>query len=178
MKKNEVNETKETKEAKPLTTKKETKNLVAAVTNKIVSNIEESGTLPWEREWVNSMPRNFSSRTPYSGINIFTLWSAQEDNGFKQGWWGTAKQIERLKGTIKDDAAPVEIVFMKPFNTTNAHGEDKKIMLCNSFLLYNIEQTEGLSGSKSGWMLNSRHNSRNSMTSRRSKRSSLQSRSS
>ena len=121
----------------------ETKGLVKSITEKISKDLKD-GDLPWEAQYCANMPRNFSSKTPYSGINIFILWAAQEEFGFKQSWWGTAKQVERLKGTIKDDATSVEIVFMKPYNTTNARGEDKKIMLSNSFHLYNIEQTEGL----------------------------------
>jgi antirestriction protein ArdC len=43
------------------------------ITDKIIKDIETSGTLIWRKDWINKLPKNYISKKHYNGINFFIL---------------------------------------------------------------------------------------------------------
>src|SRR5277367_4858874 len=73
-------------------------NVYQDITDAIIADLER-GCVPWAQPWdaaVGSVPftipRNASTRRPYSGINILTLWSAAAKRKFTGHDWLTFRQ--------------------------------------------------------------------------------------
>lgn len=83
------------------------KTIFEGMTEAIITQLEQ-GVIPWKQPWTtNGPPRNFVSRRPYRGINVFLLAS----RGFASPYWITQQALLRLGGQVRDGEAPTEIFF-------------------------------------------------------------------
>src|SRR2546429_4502932 len=80
------------------------------VTDRII-RLLETGTVPWRQPWKGGAraPRNFISRKPYRGINLFLLNAA----GYACPFWLTFKQVHSLDGSVKKGEKSFPVVFWK-----------------------------------------------------------------
>ena len=80
------------------------------ITEKLVSQIEKSGKLPWQKPWKTAKttlrsgrvinpnePINYVSKRNYNGINFWLL----QCNEYDSNYWLTFKQMQGLKGKLK-----------------------------------------------------------------------------
>jgi len=149
-------------------TKKQIKSrdLYAEITNKLISAIEAGGELPWNKSWEGagniSISRNLSTKAAYTGINTLIGLVSMVENGFKEPWWGTFKQVQALGGTVKKGSKGTTMVRYLPF--WKEHEDDEKplsakramelqekgveLVFCGAalkgFVVFNYEQTEGI----------------------------------
>jgi len=113
----------------------------------------EQGTQPWKQSWKlhNGMPRSAVSGGEYSGINILSLMSHK----FQSNQWITAKQVEQLGGTIKEEERKNarDIFFLKNLVKTitkqdKESDEEKEVeekhTVLKNYKVYNIDQVEGI----------------------------------
>lgn len=62
-------------------------NLYQIITDRIVATLEK-GVVPWEKPWKSAkfaggvFPRNFSTGSPYRGINVMLLWGTDYSSPF------------------------------------------------------------------------------------------------
>ena len=74
-----------------------TNDFFTEITNNFISALEE-GTKPWVREWDNqiplAIPSNINTGNDYSGINILSLWYAQNKYGFTGHTYCTFNQVQ------------------------------------------------------------------------------------
>lgn len=120
---------------------------------KFISDLEK-GTLPWGKSWnlENGLPQSATTNGFYSGINLISLLN---ENKFKSNKWITAKQVDSLKGNIKEEELDnsKDIFFLKNM-TKLVEKEDKETgeikeveetyKILRSYKVYNTEQVEGI----------------------------------
>lgn len=139
------------------------------VTEKITALVESEQKLPWQYNWKprgGSIARNAWGKR-YRGINVFILAWESMVKGYKSSYWLTFKQITERGGTLRKVAVKnVEtgememksekstlIVFWKPLVVDEVKdgvktGKKKKIMMLRYFLVWNLDQTEGVKFTK------------------------------
>lgn len=131
-----------------------TSDVYAIVTQQIISLIEQTGTLPWQRPWSN--PNDVAMRwtgKPYRGINVFLLAIYRQIGGYKSNLWLGFKQITEAGGTVRKGehghmitwSAQVPIKNINP--NTGVQDTDKpykKISLLRYMRVWNLDQTEGV----------------------------------
>ena len=105
-----------TRKATPKHKKPETKfDLYEHITDKIIA-LMEAGTVPWKKPWVGgkndgevtfNTPRNYTSNTPYNGMNWLLLFAARKTSRY----WLTFKQLSERGGKIIKGSKSEIVVF-------------------------------------------------------------------
>ena len=129
-----------------------TKDIYSRVTEHIVRAIE-AGTDRWRMPWhVTSAdsfsPVNVSSKQPYRGINVLSLWAAAEERGYTSGLWGTYKQWQEAGAHVKAQEKASPVVFWKVSKRDEQEqdaGETKnnKRFVARGYWVFNVAQVEG-----------------------------------
>jgi antirestriction protein ArdC len=95
-------------------------NLYDEITDKIIAELE-AGRVPWVQPWGTAaakaplaMPKNASSRRPYSGINVLILWGAVIERGLGQSWV-TFRQALSLGGHVRKGERGTTVVYADRF---------------------------------------------------------------
>jgi len=137
-----------------MTTTKQRRNIQKEVAEKLIDRIKSKGLMPWECPWTripgsNLMPINFATRQPYSGINVFLLWSEAQEKGYTQNLWMTANQANKLGGQIRKGEKSVLCVRYGRYkkevkNERTGEEEEKTFIYSKGFSLFNVEQVEGV----------------------------------
>lgn len=128
------------------------------VTNQIVALLE-AGTRPWAPRWASgaaSLPLRHEG-TPYRGINILLLWSASMERGYTNPHWMTYRQAHELGGQVRKGEKGNLVVHAGSFTPkdgetgepiTNAEGEEATRKFLKKYVVFNVEQIDGLDMSK------------------------------
>jgi antirestriction protein ArdC len=131
-----------------------TMDIYAEVTNKIVTQLAQ-GVRPWQQSWATSGRSAFpvmlrANGEAYTGINVLLLWSAYQEKGYAQRRWMTYKQAQTLGAQVRKGEKSTMIVYASSFKKTveDAKGDEKEknISFLKSYLVFNIEQIDGLPG--------------------------------
>lgn len=119
--------------------------------------IEEHGSLlQWKKEWggegKNTLPQ--SAHGLYRGSNLFSLFFAQIEKGFKSNQWLTFSQIKKDNGQVLKGAKSEEVYFWSltdkiEINPETNEPEKKSSAVFKTYYVFNLEQTtlfkEGIS---------------------------------
>ena len=120
-----------------------TSKVYEIVTEKILAALE-SGTAPWHRPWKAGIARNAISNRPYTGINALLLGMAP----YSDPRWLTMKQCNQKGGKIRKGEKSTLVIFWKQKTITEETEEgeltEKQIPLLRYYLVWNVEQYEGL----------------------------------
>ena len=76
------------------------------VTDRIIEKLEQ-GTVPWQKTWKTTLPKNFVSDVTYKGINQILL-GMQE---FESNYWISFKQVKDLSGWVKKGEQSTMVVL-------------------------------------------------------------------
>ena len=112
------------------------------ITERIMALLAQ-GTVPWHKPWKakTGWPRNYVSKKPYRGINVFLLAAMSYESPF----WLTFHQASQLGGTIRKGEKSCPVVFWKQFQVEDeVSGEAKKIPLLRIYHVFNAAQCDGL----------------------------------
>ena len=112
------------------------------ITERIIALLER-GTVPWHKPWKakTGWPRNYVSKKPYRGINVFLLHAMSYESPF----WLTFHQANELGGKIRKGEKSCPVVFWKQFQVEDEEsGEAKKIPLLRIYHVFNAAQCDGL----------------------------------
>ncbi|MBI3266941.1 MAG: DUF1738 domain-containing protein [Chlamydiae bacterium] len=120
------------------------KTVYEIVTERILEKMKQ-GKIPWHQPWKGlELPKNLSTKRPYRGINIFSLILTD----FSSPYWVTFKQASQLGGRIKKGSKGSLVVFWnwkeKEVEDQNGEIKIKKFPILRYYLVFNVEQTEGL----------------------------------
>jgi antirestriction protein ArdC len=112
------------------------------ITDRITALLEQ-GTVPWHKPWTarTGLPRNFVSKNPYRGINVFLLLAMMYESPF----WLTFRQVSQLGGSVRKGEKACPVVFWKQTTTEDKEsGEQKKKYLLRFYHVFNVSQCDGL----------------------------------
>ena len=112
------------------------------ITDRITALLEQ-GTVPWHKPWKarTGLPRNFVSKHPYRGINVFLLLAMMYESPF----WITFRQVSQLGGSVRKGEKACPVVFWKQTTSEDKEsGEQKKKYLLRFYHVFNVSQCDGL----------------------------------
>ena len=132
-------------------------NVYQDITDAIIADLER-GCVPWAQPWDSAagsvpftIPRNASTRRPYSGINILTLWSAVAKRKFAGHDWITFRQALAVGANVRKGERGVTVVYADRFipEATRERARETgdavtSIPFLKRFTLFNADQCEGL----------------------------------
>lgn len=112
------------------------------ITERIISRIETEGALPWQQPWknyqgVSGQPRNFVTKKPYRGCNVWILTAAN----YRSPYWLTFKQAQSLGGNVKKGEKGVPVIYWQWIEKKDSDKE--RIPFLKYFTVFNVEQCEG-----------------------------------
>ena len=111
------------------------------VTDRIIKNLEE-GKIPWKRPWKGTelAPKNFVSRKPYKGFNLFMLAFETEE------YFLTFNQAKKLGGHIKAGAKGLPVIYwnMSEVKDPDDPSKTKKIPFLKYYTVFALADTEGI----------------------------------
>jgi antirestriction protein ArdC len=131
---------------------KKKRDIYQEVTDKMLETME-SGNIPWLKPWTDTdhgdaaMPYNAISGKNYQGVNTLLLWCS----GYSSQSWLTFKQAKSLGGSVRKGERGRMITYFSPLKITETvNGEDivKTIPLLKNYVVFNVEQCDGLDHSK------------------------------
>jgi antirestriction protein ArdC len=112
------------------------------ITDRITALLEQ-GTVPWQKPWKarTGLPRNFVSKNPYRGINVFLLLAMMYESPF----WLTFRQVSQLGGSVRKGEKACPVVFWKQTTVEDKKsGEQKKKYLLRFYHVFNVAQCDGM----------------------------------
>ena len=126
------------------TTKEEVKKDVYQIVNEKIIQHLENGVVPWRQPWKESgLPQNLISKNVYRGINLLLLAAL----GYDRNYFLTSKQLTELGGSvIKGEKAHIVVYWnwVESKEETMSDGKPKKVPFLRYYLVYNVEQCEGI----------------------------------
>jgi antirestriction protein ArdC len=108
------------------------------ITSRIISIIEQDGTLPWRKPWVSQSPRNLRGNL-YRGINRLIL-SIQP---YSDPRWLTFNQVSAMGGRVRKGQRGTPILLWKEVPRVSDEDE-RSYLLARCYHVFSVEQTEGL----------------------------------
>lgn len=120
------------------------------VTNIIIDRLN-AGVIPWRKPWAAkggaNTPRNFISRKPYRGINLWLLAGA-----YATPFWLTFNQAKAIGAKVRKGEKGSTVVFWSILDDKKAKVKDgekrKKFYFLRYFTVFNVEQCEGIDEAK------------------------------
>ncbi len=112
------------------------------ITERIVTLLAQ-GTVPWHKPWKarTGLPRNFVTKNPYRGINVFLLLAMSYESPF----WLTFRQVLQLGGTVRKGEKSCPVVFWKQtIFEDKKSGEQQKKRMLRFYHVFNVAQCDGL----------------------------------
>lgn len=114
------------------------------LTQQVLKDIETKGTMPWQEPWFYAGLRNWESGRSYRGINVMSLSLAMESKKLEHGQFLTYHQAEKCGGKVKKGSHGAAVWFFKPMKTKDSDGEEKTIPIMRTYIVFGIDQIEGL----------------------------------
>jgi antirestriction protein ArdC len=114
----------------------------ASITRRIVTLLEQ-GTVPWHKPWkvTTGLPRNFVTKKPYRGINVFLLTAL----GYESPHWLTFRQALELGGCVRKGERSSRILFWDQKTIEDEEsGEERKVPLLRLYSVFNVAQCDGI----------------------------------
>jgi len=119
------------------------------ITDQILTKLDQ-GVVPWRKPWnaESGSPKNLISKKPYRGINPLML----SCSGFASPWWLSFRQIKQSGGKVLKGQKGTPVIFWKfldkEIEKENGEAEIRKIPMLRYYLVWNLEQTEGINPKK------------------------------
>jgi len=107
-------------------------------------------TCPWHRAG-GGLPTNALTGQTYRGINILSLWVAEQRHGFVESRWGTYRQWTALGAGVRRGERGTAILFYKDLPQTEARNDGGQHpadshprFVARASWVFNVAQVEGL----------------------------------
>ncbi len=132
----------------------EKQDIYSRITDQIVSHLEK-GVRPWARPWNAEHAAGRITRplrhngTPYSGINVLSLWASAMAQNFATPIWMTFKQALEFEAHVRKGEKGSLVVYADSITrkeTDEKTGDeiDREIPFLKGYTVFNVEQVEGL----------------------------------
>lgn len=118
------------------------------VTDKIISVLEagQAGewTCPWHRRGGSGLPTNAVTGRRYRGINVLSLWCAEQAAGYGDNRWATYRQWAELGAQVRKGERASLVVFYKDYAVeTGEVADDGRRFVARSSFAFNAAQVDG-----------------------------------
>jgi len=129
------------------TTTKET--IYERVTNQIIEALEQ-GVIPWKKSWTEAgAPRSAVTGRPYRGVNVLLAMLHSLEHNHSTNAFITYQQAIEQGGHVRRGERGCPLVLWKPVprrdqDECDATNEPRSFLLCRSFTVFSLEQTDGL----------------------------------
>jgi antirestriction protein ArdC len=113
-----------------------------SITGRVIALLEK-GTVPWHKPWnaKTGWPRNFVTKKPYRGVNVFLLTALSYESPF----WLTFHQAYELGGSVRTNEKACSILFWRQKRIVDEEtGEERNIPLLRLYHVFNIAQCDGI----------------------------------
>jgi antirestriction protein ArdC len=127
-------------------------DVYAMITDRMIALLE-SGVTPWRKTWKTrgtdaSVPANYISNRPYSGVNSWLLWGEALSKGYGSRYWLTFNQVRQLGGKVIKGQKATPVVFWRILtkrekDATTGQPVERKIFFLRYYNVFNLGQTEG-----------------------------------
>lgn len=116
------------------------------VTDRIITALETAKASDWRCPWHRTgggLPTNAKSGKPYRGVNILSLWCADQSAGFGDSRWATYRQWAELGAQVRKGERSSLVVFYKDYEAEGDDGEREKRMVAKASFAFNAAQVDG-----------------------------------
>lgn len=116
------------------------------ITDKIIAALETASAADWRCPWHRrggGLPVNAKTNRPYRGINILSLWSADQIAGFGDSRWATYRQWSELGAQVRKGEKSSLVVFYKDYAAENDKGDPERRFIAKASFAFNASQVEG-----------------------------------
>ncbi len=122
------------------------------ITDRIIAVLEsgQAGewTCPWDRRGGSGLPVNAHTGKRYRGINVLSLWVAEQLSGHSDSRWATYRQWSELGAQVRKGEKSTLVVFYKDYQVdTDDEGDDGRRFVARASFAFNAEQVENAPGS-------------------------------
>ena len=124
------------------TTQKETLDVYALVTNRIIDQLEKN-VVPWKKPWSETgPPANLLTKAPYTGINPLLLAS----ENYPTSLYLTFKQLKAIGGSVLKDEKGHTVVFYKRLESKaeSDGSKPKHSYVLRYYKVFNIAQCKNI----------------------------------
>jgi antirestriction protein ArdC len=130
-----------------------TPNIYSRITDRILAALEQ-GVRPWVQPWSSKHAAGPISRplrhngTPYTGINVLSLWCTAVERGYVAPIWMTFRQALELDAHVRKGETGTLVVYASSFkvdeNSTDDDKTEREVHYLKGYAVFNVEQIEGL----------------------------------
>lgn len=122
------------------------------ITTRIVDAIETAGDfrLPWIKNTGGSFARpvNITSKNPYNGVNVVSLWVSALAADYPSNIWGTYRQWQEKGCQVRKGEKSSLVVFYKTFEVEDVNKQTGEVeagerMIARASSVFNAAQVEG-----------------------------------
>lgn len=125
-------------------------DLHQTITDAILAQLA-AGPGPWTCPWHRThggLPANALTRQPYHGINILSLWCAEQARGFVQSRWATYRQWSQLGAQVRRGEKGTCVIFYKDLPAPDpghpgSHDDDHPRFVARASYVFNAAQVDG-----------------------------------
>lgn len=107
------------------------------ITSRILDSLKQN-VVPWRTPWKTSAPKNYISKKPYRGINVFLLSASR----YTSPWWMSYRQAASKGGQVRKGEKSTPIIFWKV--TDDPKDPTKKSFILRYYSAFNATQVDGL----------------------------------
>ena len=111
---------------------------------KILKEMEEGKSLPWDKPWFYQGVMNWKSQKAYNGMNVLALAYGLEDSKLTVGQFVTYKQATEAGGTVKKGVHGFSVCYFQMLDSKDKNGGKTKFPFMKTAIVFSIEQCEGI----------------------------------
>lgn len=123
------------------------------ITDQIVAALETVSPADWRCPWHKAgggLPTNAITRKSYRGVNILSLWCAEQSAGYGDSRWATYLQWAEAGAQVRKGERSSLIVFYKDHRVEpDAEGDDGRRFIARANFVFNAAQVDGAAATDS-----------------------------
>jgi antirestriction protein ArdC len=123
-------------------------DLYAEITRQIMAMLDQ-GVVPWRSPILGQRqggyPKNYDSKKPYRGVNVFLLAFVGHIHGYESSTWLTFRQAQAAGGNVRKGEKSTMVIFWKKYQIEEKEtGEKKEVPIARFYRVFNVSQCEGI----------------------------------
>ncbi|RYE88820.1 MAG: DUF1738 domain-containing protein [Hyphomicrobiales bacterium] len=117
------------------------------ITDSIIAALETVSPADWRCPWHKAgggLPSNAITRKAYRGVNVLSLWCAEQSAGYGDSRWATYRQWAEAGAQVRKGEKSSLIVFYKDHRVEpEGDGDDGRRFIARASFVFNAAQVDG-----------------------------------